>query len=216
MNDYLFLELITPSRAGSITGNVVAIEGQDDSGDNQYLLRVVTKGRDGQYILKANNPNYDDLTATDDMRTLARLRNIIDPLDLALGESFMREDIPALFGVAYNPGNWNVGHVVLAQKKAHILLVTLNKQGRADEHKYMDHWIDDTHFHWQSQNATDSTSKRGDDIIRHAALGIDIHLFVRDAKLAAGKAAPFTYHGRVRYQSHQGSRPMSIVFGLTA
>jgi hypothetical protein len=28
-----------------------------------------------------------------------------------------------------------VGHVVLAQKKAHILLVTLNKQGRADEHK---------------------------------------------------------------------------------
>lgn len=150
------------------------------------------------------------------MRTLARLRTIIDPLDLALGESFMREDIPALFGEAYNPGNWNVGHVVLAQKKAHILLVTLNKQGRADEHKYMDHWIDDTHFHWQSQNATDPTSKRGDEIIRHAALGIDIHLFVRDAKLAAGKAAPFTYHGQVRYQSHQGSRPMSIVLGLTA
>jgi hypothetical protein len=49
-----------------------------------------------------------------------------------------------------NPGNWNVGHVVLAQKKAHILLVTINKQGKADEHKYMDHWIDDSHFHWQS------------------------------------------------------------------
>ena len=51
-------------------------------------------------------------------------------------------------------------------------------------------------------------------ITRHAALGIDIHLFVRDTKLAVGKAAPFTYHGRVRYQSHQGSKPMSIVFGL--
>ncbi|PUE57414.1 hypothetical protein B9Z45_08370 [Limnohabitans sp. 2KL-17] len=111
---------------------------------------------------------------------------------------------------------FSVGHVVLAHKKAHILLVTLNKQGRADEHKYMDHWIDDTHFHWQSQNATDPTSKRGDNIIRHAALGIDIHLFVRDTKLAVGKAAPFMYHGRVRYQSHQGSRPMSIVFGLDA
>nr|WP_315237293.1 DUF3427 domain-containing protein [uncultured Limnohabitans sp.] len=103
-----------------------------------------------------------------------------------------------------------------APKNAHILLVTLNKQGWADEHKYMDHWIDDTHFHWQSQNATEPTRKRGDEIIRHAALGIDIHLFVRDAKLAAGKAAPFTYHGCVRYQSHQGSRPMSIVFGLDA
>ena len=101
MNDYLLLELITPSRAGSITGNVVAIERQDDSGDNQYLMRVVTKGRDSQYILKANNPDYEDLMATDDMRTLARLHNIIDPLDLALGESFMREDIPPLFGKAY-------------------------------------------------------------------------------------------------------------------
>ena len=46
------------------------------------------------------------------------------------------------------------------------------------------------------------------------SIGIDIHLFVRDTKLTVGKAAPFTYDGRVRYQSHQGSRPMSIVFGL--
>jgi hypothetical protein len=78
----------------------------------------------------------------------------------------------------------------------------------------MDHWIDDSHFHWQSQNATDPSSKRGQEIIRHAALGIDIHLFLRENKLAAGKAAPFTYHGRVLYQSHQGSQPMSVVFGL--
>jgi hypothetical protein len=59
----------------------------------------------------------------------------------------------------------------------------------------MDHWIDDSHFHWQSQNATDPSSKRGQEIIRHAALGIDIHLFVRENKLAAGKAAPFTPDG---------------------
>ncbi len=214
--DYLLLELITPSRAGSITGSVVAIERQDDSGDNQYLLRVITKNGDGQYILKANNPDYEDLPTTDDMRTLARLRNIIDPLDLAIGEPFMREDIPTLFGESFNPGNWNVGHVVLAAKKVHILLVTINKQGKAEEHKYMDHWIDGSHFHWQSQNATNPSSKRGQEIIRHATLGIDIHLFVRENKLAAGKAAPFTYHGRVVYESHQGSQPMSVVFGLTA
>jgi SOS-response transcriptional repressor LexA len=212
--DYLLLELITPSRAGSITGSVMAIERQDDSGDNQYLLRVVTKNREGQYILKANNPDYEDLPATDEMRTLARLRNIIDPLDLAIGETFMREDIPTLFGESFNPGNWHAGHVVLTQKKAHILLVTINKQGKADEHKYMDHWVDDTHFHWQSQNATEPNSKRGQEIIRHAALGIDIHLFVRENKLAAGKAAPFTYLGRVLYESHQGSKPMSVVLEL--
>jgi hypothetical protein len=52
------------------------------------LHQRITKNRDGQYILKANNPDYENLPATDDMRTLARLRNIIDPLDLAIGETF--------------------------------------------------------------------------------------------------------------------------------
>jgi hypothetical protein len=45
-------------------------------------------------------------------------------------------------------------------------------------------------------------------------LGIDIHLFVRENKLAPDKATPFTYHGRVVYESHQGSQPMSVVFQL--
>jgi hypothetical protein len=54
--------------------HVVAIERQDESGDNQYLLRVVTKTKRRQYVLKANNPAYEDLQATDEMRTLARLK----------------------------------------------------------------------------------------------------------------------------------------------
>jgi superfamily II DNA or RNA helicase/SAM-dependent methyltransferase/SOS-response transcriptional repressor LexA len=210
--DYLLLELISPSRAGSITGSVVAIERQDESGDNQYLLRVVTKNRDGQYLLRANNPAYTDMVATDEMRTLARLRAVIDPLDLAVGQSFQREEIAALFGEAFNPGNWNVGHVALNEKKTHVLLVTLNKQGKAEDHQYVDHWIDDHHFHWQSQNSTTPDSKRGKEIIEHERLGIRIHLFVRDGKLARGKAAPFVYHGPVRYEKHNGSRPMSVVF----
>lgn len=212
--DYLLLELMSPTRAGSITGNVVAIERQDVSGDNQYLLRVVTKAGDGRYVLKANNPDYDDMLATDDMRTLARLRGVIDPLDLAVGEAFLREEIPALFGEEFNPGNWNVGHVTLNDKKAHVLLVTLNKQGKAQEHKYLDHWIDEHHFHWQSQNSTTPDSKRGKEIIEHERRGIAIHLFVRDGKLAGGKAAPFVYHGRATYESHQGSGPISVVFRL--
>ena len=195
--DYLLLELISPARAGSITGTVVAIERQDEvGGDNQYLLRVVTKDQRRQYVLKANNPAYEDLPATDDMRTLARLRGVIDPLDLVGRPSLPARRHPALFGEAFNPGSWNVGHVSLNDKKAHVLLVTLNKQGKAEEHKYLDHWIDEHTFHWQSQNSTTPASKRGQEIIDHETMGIAIHLFVRDGKLAGGKAAPFVYHGR--------------------
>jgi superfamily II DNA or RNA helicase/HKD family nuclease/SOS-response transcriptional repressor LexA len=213
--DYLLLELVSPSNAGSITGTVMAIERQDDAGgDNQYLLRVVTKTKDGSYILKANNPDYEDLQATVEMRTLARLKAVVDPLDLVVGQPFAREDIPPLFGETLNPGSWNVGHVVLNDKKVHILLVTLNKQGKAQEHRYHDHWIDEHTFHWQSQNATTPASKRGQEIIDHVAKGIAIHLFVRETKLGGGKAAPFVYRGQVTYKSHVGSNPMSVTFEL--
>ncbi|WP_273822384.1 DUF3427 domain-containing protein [Pseudomonas asplenii] len=214
--DYLLLEQITPQSAGSITGTTMAIERQDETGDNQYLLRVILKEPDGSYLLRANNSEYADIAVTeelqDQLHTFARLKAVLDPLEMAIGEQFQREDIPALFGVEFNPGNWNVGHVVLAEQRAHVLLVTLNKQGKSEEHRYLDHWIDEQSFHWQSQNATTPDSKRGKQIIEHEKLGISIHLFVRENKIENGKAAPFKYHGKVRYQNHSGSGQMNVTF----
>ena len=84
--DYLLLEHVTPSNAGSITGTVMAIERDGaHGGEEQYVLRMVVKTREGQYVLRAHNPDYADMPATDDMRTRARLRAIIDPLDLSAG-----------------------------------------------------------------------------------------------------------------------------------
>lgn len=213
--DYLLLERLSPGNAGSITGSVVAIERQDESGDNQYLLRSVLKSPQGGYILRAFNPDYRDMASTDDMRTLARLKEVIDPLEMAVGQSFFREDIPGLFGETFNVGSWNVGHVVLHEQRAHVLLVTLNKQGKSTEHRYVDHWVDEQTFHWQSQNKTSPESSKGRSIIHHQRDGWTIHLFVRDGKLNSGKAAPFMYHGPVTYRSHEGSEPMSVVFGVS-
>jgi len=211
--DYLLLELLTASNAGAITGNIMAIE-RNESGDNQYLLRLVTKAKNGQYVLKANNPDYADLPASDEMRTLARFKQVIHPLDLALGQAFMREEIPSLFGEEFSPGSWNSGHVALNSKNAHVLLVTLNKQGKGEDHRYVDHWINEQSFHWQSQNSTTPENKKGREIIEHVKDHRSIHLFVRDNKLSGGTAAPFTYFGQVRYQSHSGSQPMSVIFDL--
>ena len=216
--DVLLLEIVSAESAGKITGDTMAIERQDASGDNQYLLRKVLKEDNGQYRLRANNPDYADILVTDELReqfrTFARLKAIIDPLQMQVGQHFMREEIPPLFGTEFNAGSWNSGHVVIPERNAHVLLVTLNKQGKAEDLRYRDHWIDERHFHWQTQNQTAPDNKRGKEIINHAALGIAIHLFVRENKLENGKAAPFRYYGAVKYQSHSGSKPMSVRFEL--
>ncbi len=213
--DYLLLEQLDAAKAGGITGSVLAIERQDAGGDNQYLLRVVLKEPDGSYVLRANNPDYADLPVTEELRaqlrTFARLKAVLDPLELAVGQSFMREEIAPLFGAEFNTGSWNVGHVFLAEAKAHVLLVTLNKEGKVDEHRYVDHWEDEHTFHWQTQNSTSPSNKRGRELIEHAQRGLSIHLFIRERrKLANGTAAPFVYYGAVRYLSHSGSQPMSV------
>jgi superfamily II DNA or RNA helicase/SOS-response transcriptional repressor LexA len=84
--DYLLLESITPDRAGSISNQVIAIERQDISGDEQYLLRYVRKLGAGKYQLIANNPDYEPMLATEDMRTFARFKGIIDSNDLEINE----------------------------------------------------------------------------------------------------------------------------------
>lgn len=84
--DYLICETITPERAGSISNQIVAIERQDVSGDDQYLLRYVKKLSQGNYELIANNPDYPSMKATEDMRTFARLRAVIDSDDLDIDD----------------------------------------------------------------------------------------------------------------------------------
>jgi hypothetical protein len=75
-------EHVTPVSSGSITGNIMAVERQDETGSNQHVLRVVTKTADGRYVFKATNPDYPNYEAAPDMRTFARLKEIISPDEL--------------------------------------------------------------------------------------------------------------------------------------
>ncbi len=83
--DYLLLELVDADRAGSISNQIMAVEQQNVSGDDQYVLRVVQKRGDGDYYLQANNPEFADFDATDEMRTFARFRGIVAPEDVVDG-----------------------------------------------------------------------------------------------------------------------------------
>ncbi|MGL5290413.1 MAG: DEAD/DEAH box helicase family protein, partial [Vibrionaceae bacterium] len=75
--DLLLLEWITPESADPIADLTIAIEIQDETGDNQYLLRVARKTALDQYELQAKNPEYQTMLATDSMRTFARLKAVL-------------------------------------------------------------------------------------------------------------------------------------------
>lgn len=212
--DYLLLERITPDNAGSNNGKTIAIERQDVSGDDQYLLRSVQKKAQGKYQLNAQNPDYEPMMATDEMVTFARLIDVIDPVDLHLHKPFMREEIPPIFGLTFNTGLWQSGHVCPAGRLDQYLLVTLNKQGKAQDHQYHDYFMDEQTLHWQSQNATTENSSKGQGIIKHAQNGGRVYLFVRKNKLLSGKAAPFYYCGDVIYKKHESESPMNVEWRL--
>ena len=208
--DYLLLELISSDSAGSISNQTIAIETQDEGGDDQYLLRYIKKRSDGGYDLIARNKNYPIFQTNDEMRTFARLKEIISPLDMAIHQSFMRENIPPLFGYKFNPGAWQSGHVSIKDSVDQYLFVTLNKQGKIQEHQYHDYFIDEKNFHWQSQNSTAPASGKGKRIIEHERNDSNVYLFVRKNKLEGKKAAPFIFCGKLIYKNYNGEKPMNV------
>lgn len=212
--DYLLFELLGNNRKEGKDGKTVAIERKDTDGEDQYLLRDLKKRIDGEYDLIARNPEYPVLRESDEMRIIAYLKYVIDPLALALHKPFMREEVPELFGFEFNVGAWQSGHVKIRDSNDQYLFVTLNKQGKQQQYQYHDYFIDKNHFHWQSQNSTAPDSGKGKGIINHKRDGSNVYLFVRKNKLEGKTAAPFIYCGKLMYLKHTGSKPMSVEWQL--
>ena len=131
---------------------------------------------------------------------------------LELWQTYMREEIPPLFGLAFSQAIWNAGFIAVRQ---HIfLLVTLEKEDLLEGHRYHDHFLSPNRFEWQSQNRTTQQSKHGQMLKPHQDLEIPVHLFVRRAKKNNGKPAPFYYCGDVSFISWRGEKPITIEWQL--
>lgn len=80
---------------------------------------------------------------------------------------------------------------------------------------YDDYAINETLFHWQSQNQTSPTSTKGLSYINQQKDKKTILLFVRESKRnAAGFTEGYVFIGPAQYVSHEGSKPMSIKWEL--
>lgn len=104
----------------------------------------------------------------------------------------------------------------MPEKRCDVLINTLNKAERdySPSTMYEDYSISESLFHWQSQSTTSDSSKTGQRYIHHGEYGSKVLLFVREYKKDAAGTAPFTFLGMVDYVSHEGSKPMNIVWHL--
>jgi len=80
---------------------------------------------------------------------------------------------------------------------------------------YEDFAISETLFHWQSQSTTSVGSNTGRRYITHEMGGSEILLFARKEKYDENNiTAPYYFLGSASYVSHEGEKPMSIIWRL--
>ena len=95
-------------------------------------------------------------------------------------------------------------------------MVNLRKPpGTPIEHNYADRFLSAGELQWESQATTAPDGAKGRRIINQQADGRTIHLFVRyHTKTAEGTGEPYTYCGTLNYISHEGSKPIRVIFEL--
>lgn len=194
------------------------------------MLHVTIWGRNGvgMTLDEADARLHTNPSAVADLRCLLeyRLRHTrtrpteLLPIlagPLALHAKYTRDEI--LVGL----GHWDMdrrpdfreGVLHLADRKVDAFFPTLNKtEGQySPTTMYEDYVISDSLFHWQSQSTTSAESPTGKRYINHREMGYTPLLFVREHKSSAGGlASPYSFLGLAKYISHEGSRPMSIVW----
>lgn len=185
---------------------------------------------------------YDSMTYEDSHQRLRRNPSAIADLQALLvyclkhaplvGEMHESRTGPLAIHAAYTRdealvalGHWSFasrpsqreGVLHLKDKKLDVFFVTLQKteSDYSPTTMYEDYLISHDQFHWQSQSSTSDHSATGQRYIQHRVQGYMPLLFVRETKsLPSGLSAPYHFLGPCQYVSHNGSKPISIVWQL--
>lgn len=135
------------------------------------------------------------------------------PLDVHC--TYSRDQLFVALGFL-KPKTVREGVKYLPEIRTDVLLITLNKSDKdySPTTLYDDYAISSSLFHWQSQSTTSAEAPTGQRYINHRKNGGKVLLFVREYKQDACGAAPYTFLGTADYVSHQGCRPMNIIWKL--
>lgn len=138
---------------------------------------------------------------------------------LRIHARYTRDQIFAAMGLSTFEIQSSVIEGVASNKETNVDALFVNLQKTEEDFSpttmYDDYAINETLFHWQSQNRTSPDSLTGQSYIQQEANGKEILLFIREAPKTYYKCTQgYVFIGSARYVSHEGSKPMSVKWEL--
>lgn len=138
---------------------------------------------------------------------------------LKLHSRYTRDQIFAAFGFSTfeSKSSNREGVAERSEINTELLFIDLNK---SDEHyspttMYEDYALNETLFHWQSQNSARPDIGKGLSYIKHQTTGKKMLLFVREEKQNQYKnTLGYVFVGEGKLKDYYGSKPMSINWEL--
>lgn len=171
--------------------------------DNMIFLEEIIE------LLRYNRENIDfieqDLDLGYDCPLELYAKYSIDQILAAMGEHTIHKKKSLREGVLY-----------LKDKETDLFFITLDKSENhfSTTTKYEDYAISERLFHWQSQSRTSDSSPTGQRYLKQRVNGNKILLFVRENRSENLSTSPYYFLGKANYVSHEGSKPISIVWEL--
>jgi len=141
------------------------------------------------------------------------------PQPLKVHSRYTRDQILSAFGENSfkKRSSSREGVLSIPRINTELLFVTLEKTEEkfSPTTMYEDYAISENIFHWQTQNSASPKKGKGLSYVKQQENHKSILLFVRERnKDANGSTMSYVFLGKVFYQSHYGSKPMSITWRL--
>ena len=131
------------------------------------------------------------------------------PGDLVLHRRYGRPEIVNHFGVQYDPARHNFG--VITFERNVVIITKLDTSTAMKQHHYVNTFVDEETFAWQSQNRQRQDNETGRLILDHQVSGHKLYLFVQPR--SHEKAF---YCGQVSVLAVEGNAPMNVTFKLVS
>ena len=159
--------------------------------------------------VKINHIGYEEIPFTE----------VSDSFPLKIHSRYTRDQILVAIGLSTIKKISTNREGVALNKKQNLEALFINLKKSEEDFSpttmYDDYAINETLFHWQSQNKTSSKSSTGLSYINQEATGKTILLFIRESKNNAdGFTQGYVFIGPAKYIEHEGSKPMSIKWEL--